>query len=387
MKPLATIMNQLHLDKEANEIFFHRLFFRLAIGTITIFLPLYIYNLSGLGAVFLYFFIYFATFAVLSWPVAELTSKLGYKHTALLSSPFIFIYYFILRSLQSPGIGIYFVAVFGGFAFNTYWMAMNSEMTVGSRGDNREKDSAYFFGLPQLASFISPFLGGVILSTFGFETLFLATLFLLLISYVPLFLSREHHEGMEIDKYEIFNSDHLKDWVTFFFWGFSSVGRIVVWPLLLALVITDALNMGGAGSLRALGVFIVSIVSGRIINQENKYKVLLFGSFIFSVTWILMALVTTPLQAFIISFLNGVFSVVYNIPLFAEILEKADRKDVLEYFTFREIILNIGKITSLGMFFLIFTSFALNKAFLIAFTLVAFSVLPVGFFGRKINQN
>lgn len=226
----------------------------------------------------------------------------------------------------------------------------------------------------------------MILSIYSFETLFLVTMGLLFVSYLPLFLSEEHHEGMNVDKYKIVNAGHLKDSVTFFFWGFSSIGKILVWPLFLALIITGALNIGGAGSLRAVGVFLVSIFLGRFIDQGNKYKVLLSGSLVFAVTWVLMAFVATPLQAFAVSFFNGIFSVVYNIPLFAEILEKADREDVLEYFTFREIVLNLGRMTSLGTFFILFTTFELNTAFLLAFFLVALSVIPTGFFGRKLNQ-
>lgn len=379
--------HRIDLQQEIQEIYLHRFLFKLALGTITIFLPLYLYELGlGIAAIVSFFAVFYGTFIVASWPVARIVSHIGYKHTAFLSSPLILAYYVLLRALETPSVHVYGLAVIGGVGFTTYWIGMNSELARSSHDDHREKETGYFFSIPFIASIISPFIGGLVLSVYSFDVLFLLTAALVAVSYTPFLLSSEHYSGMELDTREIFSKSHMKDFFVFYFRGANGLASKVLWPLYLAVVITGSITIGGAGSIMALGSALVNIFLGQYVTKENRGHVMLIGASILAVLWVTMAFITTPFQAFIVSFASGIFYYVVMLPLFTEVIGNAEQEDILEYFAFREIGINAGRLSVLALFALFFTYLPIEQAFLYGFSITAVSALGIGLLGRHLDE-
>lgn len=375
------------LQQEIQEIYLHRFLFQLALGTVTIFLPLYLYELNvPITHVFLFFTVFYGVFLVAAWPVAHLAARIGYKHTSFLSSPFILGFYLVLRSLEAPGMVVYAAAVLGGVGFLIYWIGMNAEMARNSHEGHRDKETGYFFSVPYIASVVSPFIGGLIIAVYGFNVLFLFAAATIAASYAPFIFSREHYAGMETQPDTIFSWNHLNDFLTFYFRGVNSMGKKVVWPLYLAVVVTGALNIGGIGSVMALGGALVSIVLGAYVTPENRFRVLILGSVVMAASWLVMAFVTTPVQAFILSFINGLVYVVTGLPIYATVLENAEKEDIIEYFAFREISLCIGRVSILLAITAVFLYLPETQAFVAGFALIAFSAILAGIYGTRLQQ-
>ncbi len=380
-------VHRIDLQQEIQEIYLHRFMFQLALGTVTIFLPLYLYDLGfAVPQIFLFFAVYYGTFIVCSWMVAHLTARIGYKHTSFVASPFILGFYLLLRSLDAATPTAYLVAVLGGIGFITYWIGMNAEMARSSHDGHREEETGYFLSMPLIASVLSPFIGGMIIELFTFNVLFLFTVLLIMLSYLPFLLSREHHSGMQVSPGDIFNRDHLTDFLVFAARGANGMGEKVLWPLYLAVVVTGALNIGGAGSIMALGGAVTSIALGKYITADTRSQVLVTGATITAATWIAMAFVTTPLHAFVISFINGLVYFVTTIPLYSEVLERAEQEDIIEYFAFREIALCTGRLIILGVFAAVFL-YAPQNTFLLAFITVTAASLAMAVLGRRLIRS
>lgn len=380
---LSGWMQRVDLGKEIQEVYLHSFLFKLAIKTVSIFLPLYILELGyGINNVFIFFAVYYGSYIVTSWPNAEIVSRIGYKHTSLLSSPFILIFYLLLRS--EPGtMMLYATAFLGGTAFNLYWMGMNPEIATSSHSEKREKETGFFFSMPSLASIISPFAGGLVLAAFGFPGLFLLAAALIAASFTPFLFSDEHSEGLDLDLSEFLRDAEMVDFLTFTLKGVNSIGKKVLWPLYLALVIESSLSIGGAGSLLSVGSAITSIFLGKITNEDNRSRVIWTGAALTGVSYLLMSSVMSTLPALAVSFMNGLAYNAVNIPVYSRAQDHAEQEDVIEYFALREVALSVGRCGALGAVAAIFYLLP-EIRFFAGFTFIAASVVLTGYFGSKM---
>jgi predicted MFS family arabinose efflux permease len=304
-----------------------------------------------------FYIVYYGTFIGGSIPAAYITSRYGYKHVAWAAAPFILVFYLALRSLATPTPVLYLWAAVGGIGFVTYWVGMNSEMARNSHDDRRDEETGYFFSMPMIGSVLSPFVGGVIITAFSFRVLFLTAAALVMVSYLPFLLSREHYSGTETGFTSFFTREYRTDFLTFVANGATSIGKKVLWPLYLAVVITGSLSIGGAGSLLALGGAIISILLGTYTDRGNRDRVLAYGGVLVAITFLAMISVTGSTAAFIVSFFNGAAYVVATLPLYTKVIGAAEHEDIIGYFVFREIALCTGRVLTLigliGLFIMI----------------------------------
>lgn len=378
--------HSLNLEKEINEIYIHRFLFTLAITSISLFIPLYLYELDySLLQISLFYLVYLGVAAVTAVPFGYLTAKLGYKKTAILSSPLLITFYIALRELTEITPTVYGIALLGGIGMNMYWMAMNAEMTSTSDDEKRGTETGIFFSMPELAAVISPFLGGAIIALQGFNMLYTYAAFTVLASYFPFIYSKERHSGMETSIAQIYNRKHLTDFATFFFQGTIHLGRMMIWPLYLAIIITGAMDIGAIGSLMALGSAIMSITSGKLVDKIETNKIVMIGGLIFSITWLVMSQVTTTQQALIIAFLNGLLSFTINLPVFTKVMENAEKEDILQYLALREIGLATGRVTLILLLIILALQTTSNQLFFVtAFTFIAINTLLTAKISQKL---
>jgi len=377
---------RIDLGEEIQEVYLHSFLFKLGVKLVSIFLPLYILGLGyPIETVILFFMVYYAVYIFASLPCARLASIIGYKHTSLLSSPFILAFYLSLRALPESSLLIYPVAVLGGFSGNLYWMGMNPEVATSSHSEEREKEAGFFFSMPSLASILSPMVGGVILAFSGFPVLFLVTSIIIGTSFLPFLFSKEHHEGMDYSPIELAKKLEAIDFMTYTIKGFNSMGRKVLWPLYLAVIIQGSVNIGGAGSFLSLGSAVTSITLGKIVNDENRTKVILVGTLVAALTYILMASVTSPSTAFLISAINGLSYTAITLTVYSKAMDHAEKEDLVEYFAFREMALSAGRVSILLVFLGLFTLFSQTNAFIYSFVVISLAVIGTGILASRMN--
>jgi len=330
---------------ELSELYLHRFLFRTAKGMISIFLPLFLYDAGfSVFAILVFYAIDLGMALVTSIPNAVIANRIGYRKLSVLSAPLILLFYWSLRSIGPVEGSLYLLAVLGGLAFNMYWMGMNAELSSDSHGSSRGRDTGVFLALNNISSIIPPLIGGSVIAMFGFEALFAVATALIFVSFLPFLFSQDHHAGMDVDIGDIFNRDHLEEYTLFICMGMLNLGKLLIWPLALALIIKESVTIGWAGSLRALGAAVFSIYLGSRVDDSSQDRYMLYGGVLFAATWIVMAMVTTPVQAVLISFLNGLLYLSLNVPVMSGVLEMAEREDVLEYLAFREVGLASGRV-------------------------------------------
>jgi MFS family permease len=385
MRP-ERFLNNLDLRVEIQEVYLHSFLFKLAQKLVGIFIPLYLLE-TGYSPfhVILFFLIYYSTYIFISIPNANIVSQLGYKTSALVSSPVILAYYFFLRNLQVSIPELAALGFLGGIGYNLYWTGMNSEVARSSHEEKRNEEAGKYSAVLRLPAVISPLIGGLILASLTFKSLFLFTIILIGLSFTPFILSREHHDGMDLKIIEFWRQTEKTDFLTFAFKGMNSIGKKVLWPLYLALVIQGSLSIGGAGSILALGGSVTSFMIGKVTNEENRSKIILTGALLASTSYIIMSQVTTPLAAIAVSGFNGLTYMAAGIPIYSEAMDHSSKEDIIEYFAFREISLAAGRITALlallGLLYLLPEAIALTGGFIF----IAATVLITGLVGSRMS--
>ena len=374
------------IRKEIQEVYIHRFLFVLGVSAVSVFLPIYVYDIhASIVQVMLLFMVYNGVRIFTSLPVAKLITRLGYKRTALISSPFILIFYNLMRTLNSPSAMVYFTAVLGGIGLNMYWISMNSEIAESSHDGDRDHEAGILYAVPIIASIITPYLGGLVSENFGFNMLFLLVLGVIGISYIPFFFSFEHFEGMSRDFRLMFSKKHIKDFLTFFTQGVNLSGFFELWPLYVGLVITGTTNLGAVGSVRAFGGVITSLYLGKYMGKENRMHYLATGAVVLTLSWLSMPFIETAAIAVLASLVSGLSLRAVNIPIFSGILSIAKREDKVEYFAFRELAISTGRATITGLLAIAFFLTSKTNGFRIAFGLVGVSVIGTVIFARKMH--
>jgi hypothetical protein len=91
--------------------------------------------------------------------------------------------------------------------------------------------------MPTLAAMLAPTVGGLILSLYSFDLLFLAAAGLIGLSFTSFLFSDEHEEGMDMNPKSFLSMGYFDDFMTYIFKGAQSMVKKVLWRLYLALVI------------------------------------------------------------------------------------------------------------------------------------------------------
>lgn len=376
-------LRRFSLQKEVNEIFLHNFIKSLGLSLVSIFIPMYLLDANfTVLQVGLFFFAYYVADLVVTIPCYHLSGKIGYKRISLLSAPFLVGYYILIRTFTDP-VPLYLTTVVGATGKSLYWAGMNAETAMSTHDGKRDSEVGVFFSMPTLASIASPVIGGIILATFGYNSLFITTGALVGLSFVPLFLSERHSEGMDTELSSYFSRDFLEDFLTYFFNGTESIGKKLLWPLFLVLIIEGSVELGMAGSLKSLGAAFTSIAIGRIANDDNRPRIIASGVLIAVVMFFALYTVTDPLTATLLSFVFGLSRTAVTMSAFEKALENAEKEDYLEYFAFRGTALNLGR---LAMLSLIIGSYMLTESLLFSVFAMNLSIAMFGFFLIRISN-
>jgi MFS family permease len=376
--PLTNHFHFLPLNKkqELNELYISVVIRKIAIGMIGIFEPIYLflYFDNSFSKTIFYFAIislFYAIFAPLGGKALE---RFGLKHSITLSLPFLFFYYLILFQIHVASWFLILAVLFGLSARLLFWPAYHTDFVRSSDRDRRGRQYSFAVALNYLGGVVGPAVGGFIIMMYGFDTLFIAVLFILLSSAVPLFFTsdfKEHYrDSYEKSFYYLFSLKHLKRTMVFFGAGVETAVNLFVWPIFLFVL---AINFSSIGVLTSgtviLGI-LFSLLMGKITDKSRRHLLIKRFSPLFSFVLILKFFSKGALSAF---FFQGVYIIAYNliyIPYSSIFYDDAEDKgrDVERYVIYREMAHNFGRSFSL---FLIGFLFYLSPSFIFAFLIAA----------------
>ncbi len=364
------------LRREANQFFTSIAIRSLALGMVLLFEPIYLYYYFGqsISLTILFLGTTHGLVALLAVFGGKFMAKYGLKKSMLLSHIFFWGYYISLFFIYGSFYLVPLALILKAVGMMLFWPAFHTDFLRFSEKGYQGREVGKMNIAILIPSIVSPVIGGWILSSFGYPTLFIIVLLILFTSAIPMFLSKEVHETYT-DSYKgawsrIFKKEN---WKVTLAYGFHSAELAVngyIWPIFLAVLAISYTTIGALTTV-AIGVAaLFTLYMGRMSDTIiNRVWFLNIGSVLTSIAWIIKYFVVTPFDALLAHTLYRVCRTSASVPFqtFSYKRAIAKGKEADEFIVYREIAINISKfffMASLAVLFYFFPT--INAAFLVA---------------------
>ena len=359
------------------------------LSLVGIFIPVYIWRISGqISFVFYFFALLYLTITLASplagWLFREVISP---DAAYFLSTIGRLIYLFFLVNAANHPYYLWIAAFFWGLIIPFCWFPYFLTVTHEEDGDGKFGRAVSNMGiLSQVATAIAPILGGVIIAYFGFNySYYLAGLFFL-VSFLPLYFDRYNPYRVEFslrDSFLFITKPSERKLSRAFFGSGLGAAANIAWPLFIFSTLKAYQTLGWIRGLALLFSILVFAWTGRFVDKKGK-GILNWGVAANFFNWLLRILAFSPLTFFLFDFLATLGGILVGTPFQALIYEKArGRYSPLEIFVAQGLLANIGGF--LGCLFLALV-FSYSHLWFLAFALGALGTFLIrGNDGNKIE--
>lgn len=335
-----------------------------SLSLVGIFLPLYIYGLSfsypvfsadpvknGIVWVLLYYLLTSASIiGVLLGLVNFIFTKLTFRVAILISLLTLAIEMCFWLLAENNISFLLYSAFLNGITTIFYWVPYHISFVRSSNvlNGNFGKSVGFRVLLITLVSGIGPLLGGVLITIYGFNVLFIVSLFLLLVSGLPIFLSmtenkHSSHNIIKILRSYMRSKKHLNSSISFFGVAVEEVVFGIFWSLLLYLTMQNFTDLGLLRSLSLIVSSLVIVFAGKYIDNHGTKKIHLVGVFFNTVFYIPRIFINIPGVLYSLELADKVNGVFYGMPLMSRLYKLGASSDLSDFILYREFVLHVSK--------------------------------------------
>lgn len=332
-------------NRELNELYISVAVKSFALSMISIFIPIFLLKLNySFVNVLIFYAILNATHALFVIPATKISSKYGFKHSILYSTPILVIFYLALYTLKQFNWPIYLLAVIFGISNSLFWMGYHVDFSKFSDKKNRGKEVGMTNVVSLIFHALGPVTGGLILTFIGFKALFATVSVLLIASAIPLFFSKDIHESIPFSIKEIFKGQKIRDALAFAGYGIESGAFSVIWPIFIFFtILNNFTTLGLVFSLSILFSLIFTFIVA-IFSDIHRRLVLRTGAVMNALIWGIRFFVKTIFQVFIIDSFYGMSQTLIHISFNALSYDKANKTNIVKFIMFREMIIQTGRV-------------------------------------------
>lgn len=333
-------------NKEMDELYISIGIKALAQSIIQIFIPVYLYKLGfSISNIALYYIIFFLSITFFMYFAMNLNYKLGLKKVLAIGTIILIGYYFLLDQLSNGTIHYSIVAIIYGISMAVYYSSFHIYFTKFSDKKHEASEVSIIRALFRFAAIIGPLIGAVLITRESFRASFLIVSGLLIISILPLFITKDKKiKKPKITIKRILKADTKKKGLSYIASGILGVTAGVLWPLFIYLNIKTVISLGLIISIGSLITIFFLFLIGKIADK-HKTRVLKTGIYSHSITWPIRLFFLTPIGIFVMNLLSAITLLMIDLPFSKLIYEKGKKsKSIANYFLFREMNLQIGRL-------------------------------------------
>jgi len=360
------------LNRQLSELYASVALKDFAVAAIAIFEPIYLWTVGfSLQNIVLFYLLVYGIY-IFTMPLGgKFAAQVGYEKTIFISSFFLIFLYLCLFLIPYHPVFIILAVAMYVLRKTLYWPAFHGDFAQSSDKSDRGRETASVETISMFVYVLGPLAGGFIIKFFGFSVLFFVVSIIILLSNIPMLITKEKVKKF---KYKYLSSfkmitkkENLKNFLAYIGFGEELV-VMVVWPIFIYMVIKDFFNVGGLVALATLVTGIVLLFIGRSTDKrKNKNKIVKTGAIFYSFTWLIRLLASTGLHVFFIDSFSRVFKNVIYVPVMALTYDRASKKEILKSVIFFEQGLAFGKfLAALIIYILLFFFSGWTAAFVIA---------------------
>ncbi|QQG39012.1 MAG: MFS transporter [Candidatus Woesearchaeota archaeon] len=351
------------LNKELSSIYSYLAINGFATSMIGIFVPLYLfvelkYSLSSILWFFIYHAVVFSIFCVIS---TKLIEKIGLKHTILTSMPFLILYFISLFLLKEYGWLFYVAPILLGGGNGLFWIAFHTLFVRSANKKYLAEAHSLRVIVTLIVGLVGPIIGGYIITEYGFNVLFVLVTLLSFVAAIPMLMTKDISIKSKFMLSKAFRMENFRDGVAFFGVGSATMGGFLLWPIFIFPIMGKYVLYGFLSAVADLGNIVSNLVVGRFSDKTDKKAILGTGALLYAFTNVIRGFVASINQVFLVQLLINIAFPFLDVPFHA-LSYKKHKKHFVEYFVFREITFNFGRIALL-VFMLIFNNFVAGFIF------------------------
>ena len=338
------------LKKESDKFFLSVAIRGFALGMITIFVPIYLYQyFNSIALTLVFYAVIFALYGILVPIGGLIMMNIGIKKAMLASHPFFLSFFVCLLFFDASKTFIPLAALLYSVGMIFFWPAYHVNFSRVSESARMGKEVGKLNFITALPGILAPAVGGTILSLFGYPTLFVAVLCALASSAIPLLLSedaRQTYSDSYLKAYKrIFKKENRYHNLAFAAVGMEAVINGYLWPLFLMVVSIGYLAIGSIATIALIVSLLFTLYMGRITDRVDKRKLLTIGSILTSGAWIGKFFVTSPVSAFLAQSFYRFSRTAAGIPFQAILYKKAEARghEIDEFIIYKGIVVGITK--------------------------------------------
>ncbi|MFZ2970414.1 MAG: MFS transporter [Minisyncoccia bacterium] len=342
------------LRREISELYISVAIKNFAFSMITIFEPVFIYKqFNSVSIVFLYYAVIY-TIYIFAIPLgSKAAAKFGFEHCIFYSIPFA-IFYFLALSQIPNNSWMVLGAIISVIMYKIlFWPAYHTDFAHYSKSGYRGRELGTLSFVSTISTIIGPIIGGIILSKFGFEVLFVIVSIVSLISAIPLFSTREKFLPHNFSYRRAFRRlitpyDHYKRKNSIAYFGYGEEIIVAIgWPIFIYLIIEKFYLMGLLIGVVTIAMSVVSLYVGKLsdtLNMEGKKHLMNFSAVLRCILSFFRSFSGNWLGILLIDIFSTGSKIGIDYPLVTSVYNKGDgHKGFLKYVTFFEMSLSIGK--------------------------------------------
>lgn len=382
-------LSYLFQNREMNELYLSYTIFNFASALITVFVPIYLYQIGySVANILIFFLVMSASFVIFSWPGAKITASIGIKKSMLLSIPLTIIYFLGFRYIAAAPILFYFLPIISGFKNTFYNYSIHLDFLANSKQENRGRQISILQSVALIGACLAPLVGGLTAYFLGFKNLFLAGAVFLFISMIPLFFSPEIKIPLNFKFRDLLKElKPSRDWPQkLSFTGYaieSSVGGII-WPVFLFLIFSRIELVGYLNAFTAFLTLVVLYFIGRKTDRGDKKKIIRLGTGFYSLSLLSRLFIDNFFSATLVDLYRNVAGHIIHVPWDAYSYQLASAKNPFLFIASREIIYNLARIIFMPLIVFVFAinfhpfsvSFAIAAAFSLLYAVIIKNVRP-----------
>lgn len=260
-------------------------------GLISIFVPIYFWEIGmPLWQILFFYFLNSVYFVCLSFLLVPLLRRMSDKIMMFMSIPFVIAYFFGLGFIADIPILFFLLPLCLSLSMLLFNVGYHIDFSSVSDDDHVGREVGMRYAVSSLMQMAAPFLGGVIITLFGFENAFLASISVLLLAIVPLFIFPKRKTASGISAKSIIRFLAHKQLYPFTLSGigFATQKEVlrVVWPLFIFFSIGTIERFGAVVSLGLMAGVFVTLFTGFFSDKGRRRKVLSWATGIYSLIWI-----------------------------------------------------------------------------------------------------
>ena len=287
-----TIYQKMQILPGLTGLYLHILLRDIARGLESVFVPLYVYKLTGsMVWPFLFYALYHLMVVVGACWLPNIVSRIGIDWSAAAGAILraFSLMFFILASYHMlflwPAFIVWGILIIFTWVPHHYTIIKSIEKEY----EPGQKSSLVLI-CQHIASAITPLVGGLIVWWFGFRNLYLASIVFVLLSALPMFFDRIEKKDMRFDirriMKDIINPDNRRINTALVGEGLEGSATLVLWPLFMFLYIGQVHRVG----LVTTAALLISLAAlywlGKYSDQKGKkWSQRLFG--LLAVIWVI----------------------------------------------------------------------------------------------------